>query len=69
MLLLLYRAKIPRDTIARQRGAFPILNKWAGASGTFWTFGVICVVGFFFIRKYLPETKGKSLEETESFWE
>lgn len=45
--------------------AFPILNSWAGASGTFWTFGVICVAGFFFIRKYLPETKGKSLEEIE----
>ena len=45
--------------------AFPVLNKWAGASGTFWTFGIICVAGFIFIRKYLPETKGKSLEEIE----
>ncbi|MCP3933300.1 MAG: sugar porter family MFS transporter, partial [Bacteroidetes bacterium] len=46
--------------------AFPVLNKWVGASGTFWTFGVICVGGFVFIKKYLPETKGKSLEEIES---
>lgn len=46
--------------------AFPVLNKWAGASGTFWTFGGICVVGFLFIRKYLPETKEKSLEEIEN---
>jgi sugar porter (SP) family MFS transporter len=44
---------------------FPVLNKWAGASGSFWTFGVICVIGFLFIKKYLPETKGKSLEEIE----
>ena len=46
--------------------AFPVLNKWAGASGTFWTFGIICLAGFIFIRKYLPETKGKSLEEIEN---
>jgi MFS family permease len=44
---------------------FPVLNKWAGASGSFWTFGVICIIGFLFIKKYLPETKGKSLEEIE----
>jgi sugar porter (SP) family MFS transporter len=46
--------------------AFPVLNKLAGPSGTFWLFGVICVIGFLFIRKYLPETKGKTLEEIES---
>ena len=44
---------------------FPVLNSWAGASGTFWLFGGICILGFLFIRKYLPETKGKSLEEIE----
>ncbi len=44
---------------------FPVLNRWVGASGSFWTFGVICVIGFFIIHKYLPETKGKSLEEIE----
>ena len=45
---------------------FPVLNKLAGTSGTFWLFGIICIGGFYFIRKYLPETKGKSLEEIES---
>jgi SP family sugar porter-like MFS transporter len=44
---------------------FPVVNKLAGASGTFWLFGVICAIGFLFILKYLPETKGKSLEEIE----
>jgi SP family sugar porter-like MFS transporter len=44
---------------------FPVLNKLAGPSGTFWLFGVICVIGFLFIRKYLPETKGKTLEQIE----
>ena len=45
--------------------SFPILNRWAGASGTFWIFGVICVSGFLFIWKFLPETKGKTLEQIE----
>ena len=44
---------------------FPILNKLLNASGTFWLYGVICFLGFLFILKKLPETKGKSLEEIE----
>lgn len=44
---------------------FPLLNEWLNASGTFWVYGAICVVGFLFIRSQLPETKGKSLEEIE----
>ncbi|MBI9063261.1 MAG: sugar porter family MFS transporter, partial [Marinilabiliaceae bacterium] len=44
---------------------FPILNKILNASGTFWLYAVICVAGFLFIWKKLPETKGKSLEEIE----
>lgn len=44
---------------------FPLLNKGLGAYGTFWLYGIICLAGFIFIKKYLPETKGKSLEEIE----
>jgi SP family arabinose:H+ symporter-like MFS transporter len=44
---------------------FPLLNKVLNASGTFWLYGAICVFGFWFILKKLPETKGKSLEEIE----
>ncbi len=44
---------------------FPILNKALGTSGTFWLYGFICLIGFIFIFKKLPETKGKSLEEIE----
>ena len=45
---------------------FPILNEAIGAAGIFWIYGAICLAGFLFIRKQLPETKGKTLEELES---
>ncbi|WP_299664605.1 sugar porter family MFS transporter [uncultured Polaribacter sp.] len=45
---------------------FPILNDALGASGTFWVYSFICVLGFLFIKNRLPETKGKSLEEIET---
>ncbi len=44
---------------------FPLLNQALKASGTFWLYGFICILGFWFIKKKLPETKGKSLEEIE----
>jgi len=44
---------------------FPILNQLLKASGTFWLYGIICLLGFLFILKKLPETKGKSLEQIE----
>jgi len=44
---------------------FPILNKKLGSAGTFWLYAVICVAGFVFIKRRLPETKGKSLEQIE----
>lgn len=45
---------------------FPLLNEALGAYGTFWLYSLICVLGFVFIKKKLPETKGKSLEEIET---
>ncbi len=45
---------------------FPILNKLLRASGTFWLYGFICLFGFLFILRKLPETRGKSLEEIEN---
>ena len=44
---------------------FPLLNQLLKASGTFWLYGCICLMGFLFILRRLPETKGKSLEEIE----
>jgi len=45
--------------------SFPFLNRAFGASGTFGLYAFICVIGFFYILKKLPETKGKSLEQIE----
>jgi len=47
---------------------FPLLNRGLGAAKTFWIYAGICVLGFFFVKARLPETKGKTLEEIESFW-
>ncbi|MFC2176517.1 sugar porter family MFS transporter [Bacteroidota bacterium] len=44
---------------------FPILNDLLNASGTFWLYAGICMVGLIFIYKRLPETKNKTLEEIE----
>jgi SP family sugar porter-like MFS transporter len=44
---------------------FPFLNEGIGTTWTFWIYGIICVGGFFIIRKYVVETKGKSLEKIE----
>jgi SP family sugar porter-like MFS transporter len=44
---------------------FPLLNQMLKASGTFWLYGFICVLGFIFILKRLRETRGKSLEQIE----
>lgn len=44
---------------------FPFLNRLLQAGGTFWLYAFICLLGFLFLRKKLPETKGKTLEEIE----
>jgi sugar porter (SP) family MFS transporter len=45
--------------------SFPFLNRGLGTSGTFAVYSGICFIGFFYILKKLPETKGKSLEQIE----
>ena len=45
--------------------SFPFLNKSFGASGTFFLYALICISGFIYILKKLPETKNKSLELIE----
>jgi MFS family permease len=45
---------------------FPMIEKHFGDAVAFWAYSVICVFGFLFIWKKLPETKGKSLEAIEN---
>lgn len=44
---------------------FKPINVALGAAGTFWLYGLICLVGFIVIRQWVPETTGKSLEDIE----
>lgn len=44
---------------------FPVLNEALGIEGIFWTYGGICLLGFGFILKKMPETKGRTLEDIE----
>lgn len=45
---------------------FPILNERYGAGNTFWIYAGICMTGFILIRLFLPETKGRTLEQIET---
>jgi len=44
---------------------FPILKETLGPAYTFWIYAAICAMGAVFVNKYIPETKGKTLEEIE----
>ena len=44
---------------------FPLLNASLGPAGTFWLYAAICLLGFIFIGKKLPETRGRTLEQIE----
>ena len=48
--------------------AFTFTKYWdrLGPTGTFCFFSAFCVVGFFLVLFFLPETRGKSLEELDA---
>jgi sugar porter (SP) family MFS transporter len=37
-------------------------------AGTFWLFAGFCAVTYVFVSRFVPETKGKTLEEVEVLW-
>ncbi|MED3791489.1 sugar porter family MFS transporter [Niallia alba] len=45
--------------------AFPISVDRIGVGPIFMVFALVCLGSYFFVKKYLPETKGKTLEEIE----
>lgn len=46
--------------------SFPIFNALLGPQVTFWIYAGICAAGFLFVRRRLPETKGRTLEQIEA---
>lgn len=53
---------------------FPVLNESEFLTRTFhhgfayWIYGIMGILAAFFVWKFVPETKGKSLEEIEKTW-
>jgi Sugar (and other) transporter len=48
---------------------FPLLNSTLGSAGTFALFVGVNVTSWVFVRRYVPETKGTTLEELEERFE
>ncbi len=44
---------------------FPTIKENLGWANNFWLYGIICAFGFIVLLLYLPETKGKTLEQIE----
>ena len=46
--------------------SFPFLQRSVGSSGTFFTYGGICLAGAVFVFFYVGETRGQTLEQIEA---
>lgn len=46
--------------------SFPLLNASLGAAGSFLLYGIICAMGYLYILRHVPETKGVTLEALEA---
>jgi len=47
---------------------FPIVNRLLGSAGVFFAYGVICLLGCAFVTSFVPETRGRTLEQIQSEW-
>ena len=47
---------------------FPMLLESIGSAFTFWIYMIMSVIAFLFVWNFIPETKGKTLEEIEQLW-
>ena len=45
--------------------SFPTIKENIGWANNFWLYGLICFIGFLVLFRFLPETKGKTLEDIE----
>lgn len=49
--------------------SFPLINAAFGTSGAFFLYGTTCLLGCAFVYRFIPETKGKTLEQIEALTE
>jgi SP family arabinose:H+ symporter-like MFS transporter len=47
---------------------YPLLRESIGIGLTFTLYGIVMIPATFFVMKFIPETKGKTLEEIENSW-
>lgn len=47
---------------------YPLLRETLGIGITFFLYGMVMLPAAFFVYRYVPETKGKSLEDIERYW-
>jgi sugar porter (SP) family MFS transporter len=47
---------------------FLSLIDWVGTAATFYLFAFFSIIAFFWIRRFVPETKGRSLEAIQDLW-
>jgi SP family galactose:H+ symporter-like MFS transporter len=45
-----------------------LLNR-LGTAPTFWLYGLFTVATWFFVQRLMPETKGRTLEQIQQFWQ
>ncbi len=48
--------------------SFPSLHRAFGSAGTFLVYGAICLAGCLFTARFVPETRGRSLEDIQAAW-
>jgi MFS transporter, SP family, arabinose:H+ symporter len=48
--------------------SFPLLQELLGSDGTFWIFSAGALLTIILVGRFIPETKGRSLEEITKFW-